>query len=150
MKIKFAFFTVFIFLSLACQSSAGKVSTESSLPQLSGDWTITFRQSGGFVGLSRVIEIQANGAYTATDERSRESFSGQLSSAELEALIQIAEATKFSQSLEPHGCADCFIYDLQISGSESFTAQVDDVTLSDSGLEPFIDALRKILERNIQ
>lgn len=140
---------LFILLLAACNTTADSKSV--NLPQLTDAWSIAMTHSGGIAGVSYFIEVIANGKYTVRDDRSGATFTGQLSPAELEKLTRLVNSTEFSQSLEPHGCADCFIYDIQItSKGEKFSAQVDDITIEKSGLEPLIGALRNIIEREVQ
>jgi hypothetical protein len=52
---------------------------------------------------------------------------------------------------EPYGCADCFIYEIAITGDGgSFSARVDDITIDKSGLSDLVITLRGIIERELQ
>jgi hypothetical protein len=62
----------------------------------------------------------------------------------------ISEATYIPEKT-PHSCADCFIYDLQILSHEGkFSAQVDDISIEESGLSDLVMYLRGIIEREIK
>jgi hypothetical protein len=122
-----------------------------NLPALNGSWTITMTHSGGIMGLQRSVNIDSSGAYTVQDSRGEQAFTGQLSDEELANLIQVANSTEYSASGRPHGCADCFVYNIEINGDGGrFSAQVDDTSLEESGLTPLIIALRDIIAREIK
>jgi hypothetical protein len=121
----------------------------TSLPALSGDWQVKMTQSGGIMGLMRSVEISADGSYTVTDGRTSKSTNGQLSKTELESLVKMVESSQYSKYNLPYGCADCFIYDIEItSGDGNFSVQLDDVSLGDSGLESLVKMLREIIDRD--
>lgn len=121
------------------------------LPSLSGDWTISMNQSGGIMGLHRSIEISADGSYTVTDERTGQSVNGQLSKAEVESLIKMVESSQYSKYGLPYGCADCFIYNIEITSDDgNFSVQVDDVSIGDSGLEPLVKMIRDVMDRELK
>lgn len=136
----------------ACGDGNGtNVPEPTNLPPLTNEWTITMNHSGGIMGLSRSIEINSTGNYIVIEHRTNETFTGQLAQNDLDNLIQIVDSTTFSQNTKPYGCADCFVYDIQIMGTDGkFSAQVDDVTIGESGLEPLVTALRKIIEQELK
>jgi hypothetical protein len=140
-----------VLLSAGCAPVLTPTPTEGSLSALEGAWTIKMTQSGGIMGMVRKIEIQSDGSCIVTDERASITNNGQLTEQELAALTARISSTKYSTYTQQHACADCFIYDLEISRNEEwFVAQVDDVSLSESGLEPLVSDLRKIMERELQ
>ncbi len=88
---------------------------------------------------------------TVKDERGNQNISGQLSEEELANLIQVIKSTTYSQYNKPYGCADCFIYDITIAGDDGrFSAQVDDISIEESGLSALVTSLREIMEREIK
>ncbi len=124
-----------------------------SLPDLGESWTLKMSHTGGIMGLSRSIEISSDGKYTVTDERNNTTSEGQLSADEASKLKNLL-ATSL-QSSSPRGlsgtCADCFIYEIELKGaSKTYAAQVDDVTIADSGLEPLITFLRGVMEKALK
>jgi hypothetical protein len=122
-----------------------------NLPALNGSWTISMTHSGGIMGLMRSVDVDSSGAYTVQDSRGEQSFTGQLSDEELANLIQVVNATEYNASGKPHGCADCFVYNIKISGEGGkFSAQVDDTSMEESGLTSLIVALRNIIAREIK
>jgi hypothetical protein len=117
-----------------------------ALPKLTGTWQISLAQTGGFAGVSRRLEISSNGEMTLTDERSQKQSTVQLSADKFARLKDLVVATQYRPITQPLGCADCFIYDLQIdNGSEKFQVQIDDVNLPNSGLQPLISFLAEML-----
>lgn len=124
---------------------------KGNLPALAGSWTISMTHSGGIMGLSRSVEVDSTGIYTVKDNRADQTFTGQLSEEELEDLVNEVKLASYAEEKKPHGCADCFIYDLQIrSDSGKFSAQVDDISIGESGLSDLVMYLRGIIEREIK
>jgi len=125
---------------------------QSPVLSSSGPWTLRFTQSGGIMGMMRTIEIQSDGQATLTDERSNKSATVQLTQGDLSALQQAASNTIYRAPKGPSGCADCFVYQIEVqSGSEkTFEAQVDDVNLESSGLSALVENLRNLMERSLR
>jgi len=124
-------------------------SPASNPPAVSGEWTISMTHSGGIMGLMRSIEILSNGKYTVSDERANKTITKELSANGLSKLQEIVSNTEYitpERSL-PSGCADCFIYNLEIKGSgKKFAVQVDDISLPNSGMETLIMYLRDLMD----
>jgi spore coat protein CotH len=120
-----------------------------ALPALNGTWTISFTQSGGFIGMSKTITITSDGKVVAVDDREGQTVTLQLTPQELAALKeQVSNAGPKMPIKTDTGCADCFIYDLQIKTTGArFSVQLDDVTLPDSGLQSLIMYLQELMER---
>ena len=103
------------------------------------------------MGLSRSVQIDSTGIYTVKDDRTEETFKGQLSEEELADLSYEVNSARYVPEKTPHGCADCFIYDLQImSDTGKFSAQVDDISIEESGLSDLVMYLRGIIERDVK
>ena len=69
---------------------------------------------------------------------------------ELDDLKKLVASVQYSPVPSETGCADCFIYDIAISGTGSpFKAHVDDVTLEDSGLGQLVLQLRTMMDREL-
>jgi hypothetical protein len=123
--------------------------SKSSLPSLDGEWTIKMTHSGGIMGLLRSIEISSNGKYTVTDERSNQTVSGELAAEGLTKLMDVISSSEYIPSSGHDGwvCADCFIYDLEIHGSDSnLTIQLNDISLPESGMAPVVRHLRGLID----
>ena len=105
--------------------------------------------SGGFAGLSQSIEISSDGAVTAKDERSNKVAKRQLISDELTKLTSLISSASLQSPTDLlTGCADCFNYNIQInSDSGKFTAQLDDVSLPDSGIKLLVGYLGKLMNQ---
>ncbi len=122
---------------------------KSNLPALDGNWKIKMTHSGGIMGLSRSIEISSDGKYTVMDERASKTITGELSTDELSKLKEQVSASKYIPASNPdgRGCADCFVYDLEIQGSgEKFNIQLNDISLPNSELESLVAYLRGLIE----
>src|SRR5258706_5518507 len=146
--IRIMLFSALILCACGIVPTAAPVKTQP--PILENDWTIKMTRSGGIMGLSHSIEISSDGSYTVIDERVGQTKQGKLSEDELSVLIQLVASTQYSPNNQPSGCADCFIYHIEISGADqAFTAQADDVTLGNSGLGPLVMELRAIIDREL-
>lgn len=149
--------TIFSALLLSACGSVTSLPTsipepvKGSLPALTGTWTISMTHSGGIMGLLRSVEITSTGSYIVKDERGKKNITGQLSEEDLANLIQVVNSTTYSQNNKPYGCADCFIYDIVIIGDNgNFSAQVDDISIEESGLSTLVTTLRGIIERELK
>jgi hypothetical protein len=110
---------------------------------------VELAQSGGFAGVNLRVEIDRAGVLTATDARAAQEVTKTLSQPELIELDQLLEGAVHNESTETHSaCADCFTYDLQISGAlESIRWRGDDATLASSGFERLIAFLIDLRQR---
>lgn len=115
--------------------------------ELGDTWTIKMTQSGGIMGLRRLVEISSDGKYTVTDERMNKSVSGVLPTNELTTLKRTVFALNMdSQTPKQSVCADCFVYEIEIeSGGNEVSMQLDDISLPDSGMEPLVSFLLTIM-----
>ena len=146
-------YVIFITLLITGCSASTRESPKSNLPALDGEWTIKMAHSGGIMGLSRSIEISSNGKYTVMDERASKTITGELATDELSKLKKQVSASKYIPASKPDGmgCADCFIYDLEIQGGgEKFNIQLNDVNLPNSGLESLVNYLRGLIETTLK
>ncbi|HNH77439.1 MAG TPA: hypothetical protein PLD33_02240 [Anaerolineales bacterium] len=124
-----------------------------SMPSLQGDWRIKLTHSGGIMGLLRTMEISSDGSYTVTDERSSQTVTKTLGPKELQELTRLISSAQYIAPSGPNGmvCADCFVYDLEIKGSDStFTIQLNDISLPDSGMAPVIAHLRDLIDKALK
>lgn len=130
-----------------------ETSTSTSLPILNGDWKIEMTHSGGIMGLLRSVEVSADGKYTVTDERASQTFSGELGANELAKLVEVISTSEYISPSGPEGmvCADCFVYDLEIQGSDStLTIQLNDINLPDSGMAHVVGYLRGLIDKALK
>jgi len=118
-------------------------------PSFEGNWMIKMKHSGGIMGLSRSIEISSNGNFTVADERANKTVTGMLTANELSKINEQVSSLEYISASKPDGmgCADCFIYDLEIQGSgEKLAIQLNDISLPSSGLESFVSHLRGLID----
>ncbi len=127
--------------------------TFTPAPAISQWTTITLNHSGGFIGLSRSIEISHDGKFVVSDDRAKQSIRGELSAQELSALNNLIASVASIPVATPKqsGCADCFVYALQIQGSgKNPGVQFDDVTLPESGFESLVIFLRDLIDKSLK
>jgi len=147
---------LYVFLVTLLITGCGSFSTPAPLntpkpesPALDGDWTIKMTQSGGIRGLSRSIEVSSDGKYTVVDERANKTITGELTANELVELNELVATSNYVPAAKPDGsvCADCFVYDLEIQvNGEKLSVQLNDFTLTNSGLEPLVTYLRGLID----
>jgi hypothetical protein len=117
------------------------------------EWTIKMIHSGGIMGLSRSIEISSDGKFTVMDEHAAKTTSGELSADELSKINEQVISAEYIPAAKPDGmgCADCFIYDLEIQrNGEKFSVQLNDISLPNSGLESLVSNLRGLIETTLK
>lgn len=121
-----------------------------SAPLSQGNWNVKLTQSGGIMGLQRNLTVTSDGKVVAVDERTNRTVTSQLTQEELGRLNVRLDGAAFPPAASQQSvCADCFSYDLEVrSGGETYKAQLDDITLTDSDLEPLIAFLRSLLDRS--
>lgn len=124
----------------------------TGLPVLEGRWSIRLVHSGGIMGLSRNLDISADGKYWATDERTGKTYTGLLSPEEFSKIKELIASAEYEENTQPEKiCADCFIYELQIlSNGERFYVQLNDLELAHSGLESLVSTLRNLMSRTLK
>jgi hypothetical protein len=113
------------------------------------NWTIKMKHSGGIMGLSRSIEISSSGKFTVVDERTNKTITGVLAVNELSKINEQVSSLEYIPASKPDGmgCADCFIYDLEIQeNGEKFAVQLNDISLPSSGLESLVSYLRGLID----
>ena len=112
----------------------------TTLPQLTGNWQITMTLTGGVAGRDQSVEISSSGEMIITDLRTKQETTSQLPADKIASLTKLVASSNYRPPSKPQsGCADCFVYNLEIvSGGEKFQAQLDDISLPDSGLQPLI------------
>ncbi len=146
--------TVLLILLAACApatpiESKPTQATQPSAP-LEGQWTIRMIHSGGIMGLMRVIEVSSDGTFTVVDERASKTVTDKLPAsglAELQTLVTSARPA--SVPAGPSLCADCFIYDIEISSEGAgrpMKYHLDDTTLSNSGMAELVNYLRSLMD----
>lgn len=144
--------TFFWMTGCASQPTAETATATPALPAPAADWSVTLTQSGGIMGLMRSIAINSDGEFTATDERSDKTVTGQLTNAEFTEIRTLITGMQYIEPPRPNAvCADCFVYAYQIQrGDERISIQLDDITLPGSGLESLTGSLVKLLDAKLR
>lgn len=132
------------FLLAGC--STQKAEATNTPPALEESWSVKMTLSGGIAGLLRTVEVQADGSYTVVDERAGATVQGNLEDEKLLALKGLIENLVITTSKNPGACADCFIYDIEIqNGGKKMIANVDDLSLGESGLGELVNFLQELI-----
>jgi hypothetical protein len=121
----------------------------SALPASDSEWTIKMNHSGGIMGLMRSIEVSSDGKFTIIDEQANKTIAGELSTEELSKINEQVISSKYipASKTDGMGCADCFVYDLEIHmNRDGITVQLNDINLPKSGLEPLVRNLRGLID----
>jgi hypothetical protein len=140
-----AVFLVFTILT-ACSLGGPHALGPSPIPSPPETWTAKLTQSGGFAGVLRTIQVSSDGQFTARDDRSARSIAGALPPESLGKLDRLLAGIKApTASAGPSGCADCFIYDLELTAPDrTVHIHVDDVSIEASGAQEVIAFLSQI------
>ena len=121
-----------------------QLDTPCSVP---AQWAIQFNRSGGFAGVSESLTLDSGGSLMVQSERPavnvRKTISGDQVNAIGELLVR---ACPFEMKPNDAGCADCFLYklDVQMDG-KTYVMLATDVTLTED-LHPLISTLNQILQ----
>jgi hypothetical protein len=153
-RIIYPFVLIIALLVTGCASSPTNTpinipAATPALPVITDEWTVKMTHSGGIMGLMRSIEISSDGSYTVTDDRTKKEITGKLTGSELTKLSGVVTSAKLVPSDMPgvSACADCFIYDIEIrSGEQKLAAQLDDISLPNSGMEDLVTSLRELMD----
>ena len=149
LRIVFPLVLMIALLVAGCASSPTNTPAATpALPAATNEWNVKMTHSGGIMGLMRSIEVSSDGSYTITDRRTNKTVSGILSKDEISKLTKIVAGVENVASEKPNGnCADCFVYAIEIQSSgEKFTTQLDDISLSESGMEDLVTSLRALMD----
>ncbi len=141
-----AFVTLIFLSACALAPRPTKLSSPVPLPSPVGKWALKLTQSGGIAGVMLTVEVSSDGQLKAEDQRSGRSVTQVLPPQTMAELQRLISATAISTPGAPRsGCADCFIYDLEIqSNGNSTRVHADDITINDSGAADLILFLRKL------
>ncbi len=141
-----------LFVSMLLSGCVLARPTPQPLPTSSTAWTVKLTQSGGFAGVLLSVEVSSDGHLTAQDERARQSAAETLPDETMARLAELISGTNLSPGAGPSaGCADCFIYDLEIrSDGRTVEMRVDDVTLGASGAADLVALLRELRDKALR
>ncbi|MEO8260257.1 MAG: hypothetical protein ABI868_23120 [Acidobacteriota bacterium] len=112
-----------------------------------GSWQLSFHLSGGFAGMDRRLELSSTGALTVRDRKRSTDVGVQVAASEVARIAALIPDMKVVAAGGRSTCRDCFNYDLEIQGQgRSQVVHLDDVTLANSGIEPFVKILTRLLD----
>jgi hypothetical protein len=143
LRTAIAFMITFL---VACGTVLAPTTAPQPLPSPGNSWIMKLDQSGGIAGVSLSLEITSDGRLTAKDDRSGRLVVQDVPQETMSRLMQLYSAVPAAtpKSL-PSACADCFIYDLQMSSAGSLVQiHADDTTLANSGAADLISFLRQL------
>ena len=136
-------------LVVGLSSCAPPTSFPPPIPSPSKTWNITLSQAGGFAGVDLRVRADSNGALSASDALSGRQIRKPLSASDvkdLEALL--VELRLRHPGGTPSACADCFLYDLEITNrGQTGYWRGDDTTLDASGAADLIGLLKRLRDQ---
>src|SRR5512141_3196161 len=143
---------VLILFQAACGPLLPAGGAPQPLPSPGESWTVKLTQSGGFAGVLLTVEVSSNGQLKAEDARSGRSVTKSVPPETLAQLVRLyARASIATPAASHSGCADCFLYDLELSsGGRVTTIHADDTTLADSGAADLIALVRQLRDQALK
>jgi hypothetical protein len=151
--LRMFFLTLLAAVALAaCVPAGGAADVPQPLPSPAGEWTLKLVQSGGFAGVNQTVEIDSHGRLTAADKRTGRTATQSLSPDTMNKLARLySQAALITPKTPRSGCADCFNYSLELSsGGRPMQIQLDDTTLSDSGMADLIHLLQQLRDQALK
>ncbi len=141
-----------VMLASACGPAQLVPPDPQPLPSPAASWTINLMQSGGFAGVALTIQVTSDGRLTAEDQRAGRSVSVDLPPETVAKLAQLySESLAATAQPKQTGCADCFIYDLELrSGGRIVSVHADDTNLNDSGATELIRMLQQLRDNALK
>src|SRR5574340_291227 len=127
-------------------SCAPPTSCPPPIPSPNSNWTISLAQTGGFAGVNLRVRADSTGALSASDVRSGREIRRPLSASDVDDLEGLlAVLSLHDAGGAPSVCADCFLYDLEITNrGETSIWRGDDTTLDVSGAADLIQLLQEL------
>lgn len=118
--------------------------TACSIPT---QWVVQFNRSGGFAGFNELLTLNSGGRLTVQSERPAAEIRKTLSKDQVATVTgYLAEACPFEMKPNDAGCADCFLYKLDVEmDGQNYVMLATDVTLTDE-LHPLISELSGLLQ----
>ncbi len=141
---KLAVFSVL--LAVALGGCAPWRSFPPPVPSPAPIWSVVLSQSGGFAGVNLAVRVDGIGIIMAEDKRRGIVVTKPLADTDLRQLERLLAATSLSDAgRAPSGCADCFLYELEITRLGKTTRwRGDDTTLDSSGADELIRFLQEL------
>ena len=148
---------LFMITLSACAGAAGNTQVPEQLGtptsnrqsgcSIPSQWVIQFSRSGGFAGFEESLTLDSGGRLAVQSERPAADVRKTLSKDQVAAVSGLlAEACPFEMKPNDAGCADCYLYklDIQMDG-QTYVMLATDVTLTDE-LQPLISELSGLLQ----
>jgi len=118
--------------------------TACSIPT---QWSIQFNRSGGFAGVNESLTLDSGGSLRVQSERPAVNVRNTISGDQVNAIGELlVRACPFEMKPNDAGCADCFLYklDVQMDG-QTYVMLATDVTLTEE-LHPLISELSTLIQ----
>jgi hypothetical protein len=121
--------------------------SSSSACSVPASWTIQFKRTGGIAGFNQSLTLQSDGNLKIQSENPPANVEKSISKEQIDNITNLlAQGCPFKMEPNDTGCADCFIYNLNIQmNSQTYTMLASDVTLTNQ-LHPLIDELNNLLQ----
>jgi hypothetical protein len=123
---------------------AGQATASCKTPT---NWTVQFNRSGGIAGFNESMTLQSNGDLKIQSENPPANLQRTISPDQISGIANLlAQACPFEMSPNDAGCADCFLYKLNIQmDGQTYVLLATDVTMTED-VRPLIDALSQLLQ----
>jgi hypothetical protein len=111
------------------------------------NWMIQFNRSGGFAGVNQTMTLQSDGSLKIESEKPLANVQKSISKEQVSQITNLlAQACPFEMHPNDLGCADCFIYKLNVQmNGQTYNILATDVTLTDQ-MYPLINTLNQLLQ----
>jgi len=110
-------------------------------------WTIQLNRSGGIAGVDETMTLDSGGRLTVQSERSSRDVQQTISQDQVNTIAGLlSQACPFEMQPNDAGCADCFLYKINIQmNGQSYVLLATDVTLTED-LQPLVGALSQLMQ----
>ena len=110
------------------------------------NWKIRYNRSGGIAGFNETLTLDSGGNLTVQSERPPVDVQKKISKNQVGVIGGLlAQACPFEMKPNDAGCADCFLYNLNVQmDGQTYVMLATDVTLTED-LHPLIGTLSQLL-----
>jgi hypothetical protein len=152
-----------ILLVLILLSACGGAPTETQEPAPLGtpadqatascktptNWAVQFNRSGGIAGFNEALTLQSDGNLKIKSENPPTNVERTISPDQISGIANLRDqACPFEMSPNDAGCADCFLYKLNIQmDGQTYVLLATDITMRDD-VRPLIEALSQLLQNS--
>jgi len=111
------------------------------------NWKIQFNRSGGFAGFDESLTLDSGGNLRVQSERPAVDVQKTISKDQVNAIAGLLfQACPFEMNPNDAGCADCFLYKLDVQMDDrTYVMLATDITLTED-LQPLIGSLSQLLQ----